>query len=375
MEPADTGRGGGYVVVSVALTIVVLCAFAALAVDVGVLFGARTASQRAADSAALAGAFTFVVQPTAPQPATARDHALAAALVNDVLENPIAAGEVDVQVDVGNRRVTVNLRHRRATFFARAFGRTQADIAVRGIAEASPTATGSGCTKPWFVPNTILSALPTCEACAGGEVFLGPNGQPTQFALTQASLGARFTIKPSNPQNALGPGQFYAIRMPDSQGGNDYRTNIATCSPDFVYCNEVYGVEPGNMIGPTVQGVRDLIGGAPDSYVALGQYRDGATGDVKDTSPQLIVAPIWDTCNLVGFCPAGQPPDGGANLMISVIGYALVFIEGTQGNDVIARLVWVSGCQAAPGGGGAGGGPAPPETGPYSIPVRLVRLP
>jgi hypothetical protein len=50
-----------------------------------------------------------------------------------------------------------------------------------------------------------------------------------------------------------------------------------------------------------------------------------------------------------------------------------VFIEGRQGNDVIARLIWASACSSA--GGGPGGGPAPPETGPYSIPVRLVRLP
>jgi len=364
----------GYVLVSVALTLVVLCAFAALAVDVGVLFDARASAQRSADAAALAGAFTFVVQPTAPQPATAQGHALATALVNNVLDNPINAGDVNVQVDLANRRVSVDILHRRATFFARAFGQNQADIGVRGIAEASPTATGSGCTKPWFVPNTILSAQAPCDACAAGEVFLDANGQVTPFAQAQILLAGQFTIKPGNPQAALGPGLFFAIRMPDSQGGQDYRTNIATCSPDFVYCNETYGVEPGNMIGPTRQGVLDLLGPNPDTFVALSQYRSGVYGTISDTSPQLIVAPIWDTCNLAGFCP-GNLLSGGATLQIGVIGYALVFIEGMQGNDVLARLLWVSGCQAAPGGGGPGTGPAAPELGPYSFPVRLVRLP
>jgi hypothetical protein len=123
------------------------------------------------------------------------------------------------------------------------------------------------------------------------------------------------------------------------------------------------------MIGPTVQGVEDLVGPNPDVYVNVGQYRH-ADGTISDTSHQLAVAPIWDTCNTPGFCPAGQPPAGGATFQIAVVGFALVFIEGRQGNDVIARLIWVSGCTAA-----GGSGPAPPETGPYSIPVRLVRLP
>jgi Flp pilus assembly protein TadG len=67
----EAGRGAmedrkgqvGYVAVSVALAIVVLCGFAALAVDINILLAARSATQRAADSGALAGAFTFVTQP------------------------------------------------------------------------------------------------------------------------------------------------------------------------------------------------------------------------------------------------------------------------------------------------------------------------
>lgn len=363
------GREGqaGYVAVSVALAIVVLCGFAALAVDVGVLLAARSAAQRAADSGALAGAFTFVTQPWAAQPARATEHARAAALANGVLENSIAAGDVGVNVDVANRRVSVDIQHRRGTFFARAFGRALADISVRGVAEASLTSTGSACTKPWFIPNTVMSTLAPCEACAAGEVFVGPDGNVTPFAQTRA--GMRFTVKPGNPQNALDSGQFYAIRMPDSQGGNDYRTNIATCSPNVVYCSQSYGAEPGNMIGPTVQGVEDLVGPTPDVFVDVGQYRH-SDGITSDTSHQLAIAPIWDTCNAPGFCPAGKPPDGGANFRVSVIGFALLFIEGRQGNDVIARLIWASTCSVA-----GGAGPAPPETGPYSIPVRLVRLP
>jgi hypothetical protein len=48
----------------------------------------------------------------------------------------------------------------------------------------------------------------------------------------------------------------------------------------------------------------------------------------------------------------------------------LIFIDGVQGNDVMAHLVGISGC------GSSGGPPLGSEvTGPYSVPVRLVRLP
>lgn len=359
-------REAGYVLVSVALTLVLLCAFAALAIDTGVLFAARSGARRSADSAALAGAFTFVVQPSAPQPATAQSHALAAALANNILDEPITAAEVNVQVDVANRLVTVDINHPRNTFFARALGQNVVTAAGRGIAEASPNATGSSCTKPWFIPNTMGSTQQACDACTAGEVLLDSSGLPTAFALTK--FGTEFTIRPTNPTGALGPGNFYSIRMPDSQGGADYRTNIATCSTNFVYCAQTYGVQPGNMVGPTRQGVIELMGDPADTYVAVGQYRDGQTGTINDTSPQLVVAPVWDTCTLAGFCPDNRLPDGGATAQIAVVGYALVFIDGFQGPDVKARLISVSGCQSAGGGGGG-------VTGPYAQPVRLVRVP
>ena len=121
------------------------------------------------------------------------------------------------------------------------------------------------------------------------------------------------------------------------------------------------------MIGPTIQGVRDLTGTPPDTYVDVGAYL--TSSGMSDTSRSLIVAPIWNVCPLPGFCPANKLPDNGANVQIPVKGFALIFIDGVQGNDVMAHLVGISGC-------GSTGPPLGSEvTGPYSVPVRLVRLP
>src|SRR5262245_27241236 len=75
----------GYVLVVVASLLFVLIGFTALAVDMGVLLGARTQSQRAADAAALAGAFTFVNNPYLVQPDGAIAEATQAAVTNQVM--------------------------------------------------------------------------------------------------------------------------------------------------------------------------------------------------------------------------------------------------------------------------------------------------
>ena len=80
-----TNSKSGYILLTVAvLLVLLLLGFTALAVDVGVLYGARTQGQGAADAAALAGAFTFILNPLAPQPATAQTQATQAAISNNV---------------------------------------------------------------------------------------------------------------------------------------------------------------------------------------------------------------------------------------------------------------------------------------------------
>src|SRR3989442_14432547 len=72
----------GSVIVMVAVTLVVLLGFLALGIDLGMLFAARTEAQRAADSAALAGASAFVENPPGAAAAPARAPATAHALRN-----------------------------------------------------------------------------------------------------------------------------------------------------------------------------------------------------------------------------------------------------------------------------------------------------
>ncbi len=66
-QPRQSERGA--VLPLLVVCIAVLLACAALAIDMGLLYTARTSAQHAADASALAAAFTFVNSPTAAQPA------------------------------------------------------------------------------------------------------------------------------------------------------------------------------------------------------------------------------------------------------------------------------------------------------------------
>src|SRR5438876_486738 len=198
----------GFVLVVLALLIVALIGILALAVDIGVLYSARTSAQEVADAAALAGSFTFINDTQSSQPQTASSNALQLALNNSVLGQPVSAADVNVNVDVANRRVTVDVQSTQNTYFARALGVQTANVGVEAVAEAAPNSTGTACAKPWFIPNTALGAGGACPACAANQVLVS-GGHMT--ALGRSQIAQQFILKSQIPSSAIAPGQFYAV--------------------------------------------------------------------------------------------------------------------------------------------------------------------
>ncbi|MDH3208236.1 MAG: hypothetical protein OEO79_16670, partial [Gemmatimonadota bacterium] len=50
------------------------------------------------------------------------------------------------------------------------------------------------------------------------------------------------------------------------RGAARYRENICSCNSSIIDLDTEYLIEPGNMIGPTFQGVQALISDDPDAY-------------------------------------------------------------------------------------------------------------
>jgi hypothetical protein len=279
-----------------------------------------------------------------------------------------------VVVDTANRRVTVTVPRTSAggnpidLFFARVLGHNSSDVSAKATAEAGTQGSASRCVKPIFIPNTILSSRNPVypAACNAGEVLFDSAGNITSYAT--ARLGSSMSVRPTSPSSALAPGQFFSLDF--GSGGSTYRCAWGQClnycgGASEIKCGDKYPVETGNMVGPTRQGIRDLVGSPADRWIGIGQYDVG--GVTMTTSKSLVVAPIWNNCD-----PNNQITSGNAGQKVEVIGFAEIFIDGMQGSNVTAHFVAPIACPRNGGGGGGAGDPNP-STGPYAVPVRLVQ--
>jgi Flp pilus assembly protein TadG len=370
----------GYVIVTIAALLFVLLGFTALAIDVGLMYSGRTQLQEAADAAAMAGAFTFINNDTLPQPATAILTAQKTAMANKMLGAAIAAGELAVDVPwppavPGINRVTVTITKEQSTYFAKVMNANSATIRVRGMAESHDSPECDRCTRPFFIPNIIVSpptrgsphdqSVESCNYCATNQVLIDALGQVTTYG--RGRIGQSFTLKPDSPGGNIAPGQSYLIEI-GGTGGNDVRQNIAYCPNVAVMCQSFYSVKTGITNGPVKQGIDMLVGDPPtDIYVAPAQYRNRYDNIIRSTSRGLVTAPIWDSCSST-FCPSGNFPSG-TGVSLKIIGFALIFIDGASpSGDITAHLIDVSPCgTTAPAGGCVSG------AGAFGHPIRLVR--
>jgi Flp pilus assembly protein TadG len=364
----DRRAESGYILVTVAILLIVLLGFTALAVDVGMLYASRTQSQRAADAGALAGAFSFVLNPdVSDQPARAILDAKKVATANTAMGTTITDAQVNVTVEIPQRRVSVNIQRDEPTFFAKVLSSSTVNVGVTAVAEAAANATSASCVKPWFIPNTIMSSKAPCEACASSPPeVMAAGGVPTAYA--QGKFGQPMTVKPQQGSGggSIAPGQYYIVQV-TGPGADPYRDAISTCLPALYSCFDSYPVEPGAKVGPTKQGVEDLVGKpAGYQYVDLNEYRRVSDSTIHDTAPGLVIAPIVDLCAVTGFCPGNDFP-GGSGTTLTVKGFALIFLDGMQGNDVQAHLINVYSCSGVPPVGGD-----PTGSAAFSIPIRLV---
>jgi Flp pilus assembly protein TadG len=396
----------------VAMLLLVFLALTALAVDMGILYTARTSAQHAADAAALAGAFTFL-KTTAAQPGAAQEAAIQVAASNRILGTPVAITAADVNVDLDDQLVTVTVRREGAngiaTFFGRALGVNMRDVRVRATAQAALTATGTRCIKPVYFPNTVLSDKAPDVACTSSppEVIFGNGGVITDFAKNKIAADQCQMVRPTRPQDVesqadIGAGQFFSIDF--GSGADTYRCTWSSClnnpacntDKELLKCGNRYPVKTGDMVGPTHQGVDDLItdygNSDPDTWVAPWEFaRGGDTSELYDTSRSLGTFPVWNNCSNITDADGEtgiEIRSGTAGQQAKLIGFVEVFVQGMDNKN---------GCEQ-PAGGGPGAGPmvkiyalhavacgitaGPDEgnddnisTGPFATPIRLVQNP
>ena len=378
-------RGG--VAVLVAVSVAALLGFAALAIDLSMLFKARTDAQRAADAAALAGASAFLDHDQLAASGPARQRATEYGMRNHFLNGPIDQGEVYIKVIPDSFKVGVYVyRDSVQTWFARIFGIRYVPIGAYAAA-AVVDAGAAKCLKPWAVPdiwddanndlngnrwwdpgeNWVFGDSPGDHY----ERYSGPNGMTTETGYGSdwrdgytppitGDLGRQIVIKMPDPNSEYvpSPGIFYPWRLPiaegqekcDKGGGGGgstgaavYRQNICSCNSTPIELGVPYDVEPGNMVGPTWQGVDELISEDPNAYWDPVQERvmNSTYQDNWMDSPRVVKVGMIDPTQI----------QGSGMQTIEFNNFALLFLESqpTNQDPVTARFLYYAEGESSPG--------------------------
>lgn len=262
----------GQTILLVAVAMVVLLGLAALAIDVVTLYVASGEIQRAADSAAIAGAKVFVDTGVTTDPTNTTLQTLAQNTANSIITTTVSQNTVSGVAPTlngtpvynfnaqGNPQVTVNLqRTNLPTFFARIWGYQLATVSASAIAEAyNPAYAQSGgatstvaiqpkCVKPWLIPNAYVPPGPPPPPPPPPAVpFIDPTtGAVTAPASQFANKAISFSTACGGPSCNVtpNPGQFVPALTtvatnnlcPTCQGATQYEQGIECCDVNTVY--------------------------------------------------------------------------------------------------------------------------------------------
>ena len=76
------------------------------------------------------------------------------------------------------------------------------------------------------------------------------------------------------------------------RGAARYRRNICTCNSSVIDLDTEYMIEPGNMVGPTYQGVQTLIAQDPNAY--FDEASNTVVSDYGMDSPRVVTVALFD---------------------------------------------------------------------------------
>ncbi len=261
----------GSVVVLTALGLIVIIGFASLIMDIGLLYYNKEQLSVAADAAALAGARDLSISSTQAV-ATANSYAALNGKKGDIVTPTVGNSGTSLTVTIA-RPVTY--------LFAWVFG-----------------------LKSHTVSGTATATL----SAAGSATGIMP------FGITKQTLayGQSVILK----QGTGITGNYGALAL-GGNGANNYRNNIENGYSGLVSVGDWLLTEPGNIVGPTDQGVDYRIGLDPSATF----------NTVQSVSPRIVIVPVIDSFNVHGKKP------------VLVDGFAVFFLESSNGGVVTGEFM------------------------------------
>ena len=317
----------GVVIIWTIFFMLVMLGFVALGIDVAKVMATRTQLQNAADAAALAGASAIDLNTGKVRPDSAVIRAVQTASQNKAFTNaPIAVTLLpgDVAVDPNDNTVLVKVRRDQTaggamvTHVAQVLGIMKVDLSA--VAKAKVETTCEQCER--MVP---MGAVP-------------PVGQQN----FQTGCNNSYVLKRGGG-SSLAPGNYQALDFPDCDegacagmgetGANTFRCLLQNGYGCCVRIGQVLQTEPGNMNGPTNQGLNARWSSDTDRRTTI--CYSGYVGNGARVVNVPVITPV-----------------GNGRTQVTVTGLAAFFLtKPPSGNgDITAEFIHM----IVPGTGGGG---------------------
>lgn len=258
------GRERGSIMVLAALGATAAMGFAAISLDVGRLYAARQRVIDVCDAAAIAGAQEL------PD-----DSGAAIASARDFLaRNGLDPSTSSIAVSADGTRLTVQASDPVSSTFGKVLG----------------------------IGTSMITGSSTIEVGVTGSVT---GAVPFGVELTSFETGEEYVIKLGSSSPGPHQGNFHAIAL-GGLGGSNYREMVKKGYSGVIEVGDEIETEPGNMVGPTKDGLRarfDL-----DPYATF--------DSVSINSPRVLKVPLvtsFTSCN--------------GRSMVRVLGFAAFFLE------------------------------------------------
>lgn len=335
------GNNRGSVMIMVAVALLAMFSFAIVTIDGAVLMTTKNQLQAAADAAALAGASGLI----AGSKDEATNRAIQFASYNKAVQEtrtPVIITAADVSFPEDDMVRVVTHRTEATGDALRTYFMRVVTLGHNNLSDVSAVAAAviydvcaSDCVKPWAIPDRWD------DANANGRMDTGEAYDPVATGYqAPGDIGQSIILKVGNPQQAIAPGQFFPIDLPPldcacgedpETGGDQYRWNIANCSPYTVAPGDRLQLEPGNMVGPTRQGMQELIDADPTA--TWDDVNNTIAGSKFGLSPRIVLVPFFDPTS---------PPESGRN-WVRVTKIGAFFLEAmAQGGEVRGRFMKVT---------------------------------
>jgi Flp pilus assembly protein TadG len=342
-NPLRRKSRAGAIMIMVTLALVMVFAFLILGIDLPMLLLAKGQLQNAADASALAGALAFA-QSEGNQ-TVAKAAAIEVAALNQAVQDvqrPVIITNDDISFPNGNSVKVVTHRTSDTNdplvlHFLRIVNPISDNLAqVRATATARAyPLSGTNCLKPWAYPDSFYDVNE--NGCFDNDI---DRYDSTTSYQVPRDLGREIQLKMVNPSgNLWREGWCYAVDFapinnhngdPVITGGDAYRQWIGECEPYMVNIGDSLQIEPGAMMGPTMQGISALINMDPDARW------DSNTGTVINSR-----FPVSPRCIFVAnFDPRLGVIENGGRGFVVISKITVMFLEQVEGHDnIIGRFM------------------------------------